>query len=64
MDLGLLPEKLTNHSKASLRQQFSNTNTLKRTNLQAMSNHFGELRIDIEYLNSVEDIIVKLKIPK
>jgi len=61
MDLGLSSEKAINHSKAALRAKFSNTSKVKKRVLEPMGNHFGEIRVDVEYIDSVAEILQNLK---
>ena len=61
MDLGLTAEKVINHSKAALRAKFSNPSKVKKRVLEPMGNHFGEIRVDVEYIDSVAEIVHSLK---
>jgi hypothetical protein len=63
MDLGLSAEKVINHSKAALRSKFSNPSKVKKRALEPMGNYFGEIRVDVEYIDSVAEILHSLKNP-
>lgn len=52
MDLYIRAEKGLNCSKALLKTHFTNPTKVLRRTLHSMRNQYGELRVDVEYMDS------------